>query len=83
METRRTSKYYLNNLHICDTLFKIILMFFYIDGTCCLNRYNYPLYVFLVVGGDNTGHVVGYALVKDETTCTLSSLFSEFMRKSG
>ena len=55
----------------------------YIDGTYCLNRYNYPLYVFLVVDGDNTGHVVGYALVKDETTCTLSSLFCEFVRKSG
>ncbi|KAK3701287.1 hypothetical protein RRG08_066780 [Elysia crispata] len=53
----------------------------YIDDTYAVNTYNYP-YVFLVVDGDNIGHVIGYALVKDETSLTLSRLITEFMMKS-
>ena len=50
-----------------------------IDGTYCVNLTGYPLYVFLVVDGEGKGHVVGYALVKDERMATITCLFQEFV----
>ena len=54
----------------------------YIDSTYCLNLYGYPVVVFMIVDGDNVGHCVGYACVRDEKMATLSVLFSEFVRKN-
>ncbi|KAK3800786.1 hypothetical protein RRG08_003190 [Elysia crispata] len=54
----------------------------YIDNTYCLNLYGYPVVVFMIVDGDNVGHCVGYACVRDEKMMTLSVLFGEFVRKN-
>ena len=54
----------------------------YIDSTYCLNLYGYPVVVFMIVDGDNVGHCVGYACVRDEKMMTLSVLFGEFVRKN-
>ncbi|GFO07292.1 transmembrane protein 214 [Plakobranchus ocellatus] len=55
----------------CDVLF--------VDGTYCLNNLGYPLYVFLCVDGEMKGRVVGYCIVKDETTTTLTDVFQDFI----
>ncbi|GFN84317.1 Zinc finger swim domain-containing protein 3 [Plakobranchus ocellatus] len=55
----------------CDVLF--------VDGTYCLNNLGYPLYVFLCVDGEIKGRVVGYCIVKDETTTTLTDVFQDFI----
>ena len=52
----------------------------YIDSTYCFNLYRYPVVVFMIVDGDNVGHCVSYACVRDEKMATLSVLFSEFVR---
>ena len=49
-----------------------------LDGTYCINNLGFPCYVFMVADGEGTGSVVAYALVKDETTTTLTSLLKEF-----
>lgn len=51
-----------------------------LDGTYCINNLGFPCYVFMVADGENAGNVVAYALVKDETTATLSCLLSEFSK---
>ena len=53
----------------------------YIDSTHCLNLYVHPV-VFMIVDGDNVGHCVRYACVRDEKMMTMSVLFSEFVRKN-
>ena len=54
-----------------------------IDGTYCVNLTGYAisieLYVFLVIDGEGKGHVVGFALVKDEEMATITCLFREFV----
>ena len=54
----------------------------YIDSTYCLNLYGYPVVVFMIVDGDNVGHCVGSACVRDEKMMTLSFLFGEFVCKN-
>ena len=54
----------------------------YIDSTYCLNSFGYPVVVFMVVDGDNRGHCVGYALVRDERMVTFATLYTEFVRKN-
>ena len=45
-----------------------------LDGTYCINNLGFPCYVFMVADGE----VVTYALVKDETTNTLTFVVEEF-----
>ena len=54
----------------------------YIDSTYCLNQLGYPVVVFMVVDGDNVGHCVGYAIVRDERMVTLAVLFHEFVKNN-
>ncbi|RUS74849.1 hypothetical protein EGW08_017406 [Elysia chlorotica] len=54
----------------------------FMDGTYCINNLGYPVYVFMCVDGDLKGHVVAYAIVRDETKVTLAHLLEQFVSKN-
>ena len=53
-----------------------------LDGTYCINNLGFPCYVFMVADGENSGQVVAYALVKDETAATLTFVLEEFKKQN-
>jgi len=50
----------------------------FMDGTYKINNRNMPLYSVLVVDGEGKGQVVAYAIVRDETVGTLSTVLQVF-----
>ena len=52
----------------------------YLDGTYCLVDLGFPVYVFFTSDGEMHSNVAAYAIVKDETKLTLTSLLGEFVK---
>ena len=54
----------------------------FMDGTYKINNRNMPLYSLLVVDGDGKGQVVAYAVVRDETVRSLSTMLDIFKQNN-
>ena len=54
----------------------------FIDSTYCINNFKYPVVVFMVADENNHGHVVGYAIVRNEKLMTFDNLYGEFFKRN-
>jgi len=50
----------------------------FMDGTYKINNRNMPLYCLMIVDGEGKGHVVGYAVVREETAPVLARVLQIF-----
>ena len=54
----------------------------FLDSTYRVNRRNMPLYVFMIMDGDQCGHVVAYALVLNESAENVKNVLNLFVKNN-